>query len=112
MTKLDKCWINCLRMWKWIAEVYDGLVTVTTLKKRWLKAHRFKQRIADYCFFCQYAKDAGDNRCNGKVGCSHCPARLVSKAFMCTNTTYWWEEEPKAFYRKIVKLYAIYRSQK
>ena len=100
MTKLNRAWKNCLRMWKWIAEVYDGIICVDDLKKQWLKKHRFIKDIYNSCFFCKYT----DNKNND---CKNCPAVLVDEDFNCCSKEYGYSDKPKAFYAEILRLNAI-----
>lgn len=105
MTKLDRCWKNCLRMRKWVSSKYDGTVSVLSLKREWLKRHRFKKGIVADCFFCQWAYDHGErNFLYMKTGCPQCPGRLVDPRFKCGNIRYDFDAKAKAFYRKIVHL--------
>ncbi len=100
MTKLDRTWKNCLRMWKWIARKYNDTVPVWDLKAEWLKKNRFTKDILCNCFFCQYAGTSpwGPN-------CKKCPGKLVNNRFSCeAYDSYHWRYKPKAFYRKLVEL--------
>ncbi len=106
MTKLDRTWKNCLRMWKWISEVYNGTFCVATLKEEWLADHRFTRDIDSDCFFCEYhvAQGGGSRFYRDGSFCKHCPAGYVSKSFSCTNPTYNYGHKPKTFYRKLLEL--------
>lgn len=109
MTKLNRCWKNCLRMWKWISEnLSDGFtglswdekkVVVNGLKAQWLQEHRFTREIDRDCFFCNYA--------NTKRGCyDFCPGRLVDKQFHCNPPSGKdsYAGNPKGFYRRLLEL--------
>ncbi len=104
MTKLDRCWKNCLRMWKWVSENYENHTSVATLKRDWLKRHRFRKHILSYCFFCQWADRHGEEKFIAEIGCLHCPGRLVDARFKCGNIRYDYNSNPKAFYRKLLAL--------
>ena len=107
MTNLDRCWKNCLRMWKWVSEVYNGTVCVGTLKEEWLADHRFTRDIDNACFFCEYQVDhgGGSRFYRGEPFCKHCPGVYVSKSFCCQSyPTYEYETNPKGFYRKLLEL--------
>ena len=99
MTKLDRTWRNCLRMWKWVSENYDGEVPMSQMKYKWLKENRFTKPIHGDCFFCDFAKD--DPR---DTGCHKCPGRLVSPRFTCTAVTYSYVTKTKKFYKKLLEL--------
>ena len=104
MTKLDRCWKNCLRLWKWVSENWTPNTNVATLKPLWLKQHKFKKRIIASCFFCQYAEDHGENNFIAENGCPECPGALVDARFKCGNIRYSYQRNPKAFYAKLLKL--------
>ena len=106
MTKLDRCWKNCLRMWKWVSEKWEESfaaipasergVIVSAPKAQWLRDHRFTKALDEDCFFCQYV---------GANECSMCPAALIDPSFHCADHDhYCWCWEPKAFYRKLLRL--------
>ncbi len=111
MTKLDRCWKNCLRMWKWVSETYGNGENINTLKREWLRSHRFKKSILAYCFFCQWAGDHGENRFVAEKGCTECPGRLVDRRFKCGNVRYDYSSNPKAFYHKLLALDAKRRAK-
>ncbi len=114
MKVLDRCWINCLRMWKWISENLpeefseksggDKEIIVIFLKKQWLKKNRFITRVTSNCFFCDYVrKHRGD--------CFDCPACLVDQKFHCFNEAYSCRYRPSDFYQEIWVLNARRRSE-
>ena len=106
MTNLDRTWKNCLRMWKWISETYDGTQDVSTLKWQWLKRHRFGSIEAN-CFFCQWHKTHGRGLHDYQeiTICTNCPGVYVSKFFCCQSyLSYKYDTNPKDFYRKLVSL--------
>lgn len=105
---LNKTWIECLRMWKWIAEVWKKGNLVGDLKRQWLREHDYK-KISLSCFFCEYdinpprdLESAAIGLTNG--GCSHCPGCFVDPGFTCDHADYAWDYKPKAFYAKLVQL--------
>lgn len=114
MTNLDRCWKNCLRMWKWVSENlpkrFTGLSTddkegvIDRLKQAWLGQNRFTKAIDHHCFFCEY--DETVLRLNDSVWpCDNCPGKKVGgEQFHCCNTTYHYRNDPKAFYRKLLEL--------
>ena len=97
MTELDRCWKNCLRMWKWIANKWKRGDDIEKMKSEWLKLHRFRP-VYNGCFFCAYTTT---NDCED---CDLCPGYLVNKRFHCCNETYFYSRHPKAFYRKLLAL--------
>ncbi len=107
MTNLDRCWTNCLKMWKWVSETYDGTQAVSTLKWEWLKSHGFRKNIEANCFFCHWHNEHGGGMLEfGEITiCTNCPGVYVSKSFCCQSyLTYKYDEQPKAFYRKLLAL--------
>ncbi len=109
MTNLDRCWKNCLRMWKWISEnLPKGFSTLTwgekkaiidALKAQWLKENRFTKGIDRDCFFCDYA--------NNRDGCTEsCPGRLIRTGFHCNPPSGLrsYAGDPKGFYRGLLAL--------
>ncbi len=104
MTNLDRCWKNCLRMWKWISENYDENNGVLVLKRDWFFSHRFKKRILAECFFCEWAGQNGQTNFVAENGCPECPGALVDARFKCGNIRYEYSTKPKAFYAKLLEL--------
>lgn len=128
MTELDRCWKNCLAMWKWISEnlpIYfiklnysQRRYVVCDLKKKWLKSHHFKDK-KNWCFFCEYSMAYSTAIKN----CECCPGRLIQlrlKTYWCehgrneNNNKYRlaWHWNPKAFYQRLLKLNAKREGQK
>ncbi len=114
MKVLDRCWINCLRMWKWLSEnLPEGFLEksneekediVDFLKKQWLEKNRFTTPIDNDCFFCGYDGKYEDDCCN-------CPARLVDPEFHCDTLEYSYKYRPSDFYQEIWVLNARRRSE-
>ncbi len=106
MTKLDRCWKNCLRMWKWIAENWEPNKSIDKMKAVWLKKHGFTRAIAADCFFCEYHhnKGGGARKYRGGDYCADCPGGYVSKSFDCYSPHYHFYLKPVAFYRKLLEL--------
>lgn len=117
MTKLDKCWKDCLRMWKWVHEnlpkgftklTFDEkLAILNGLKAQWVTKHRFTRQIIENCFFCDYART--------RHGCVRsCPGGMVELGFHCnpSDEKYSWVHNPKGFYRRLVKFDAKRKSGK
>ena len=114
MKVLDRSWINCLRMWKWITEnLPEGFsassertkeFVIGSLKRQWLRENKFTKPLSDACFFCEYDKKHGDE-------CGHCPAGLVKRGFRCTNCSHHFAHNPVAFYHLITKLDSRRRSR-
>ena len=98
---LNETWENQLRMSGWVAENYDGTVSVGRLKRRWLLEHRFTKSLLHNCFFCDYASKDGMF-----LNCGACPAFGDKKVRGgCENSkSYSWNRKPKAFYAKLVEL--------
>ncbi len=109
MTKLDRCWKNCLRMWKWISENWESndIRATRNLKEDWLKSHRFNtEAIVCNCFFCQFNTDRSQTTLED-VSCRSCPGKLVRPRMAhtwCEHTKTDWRFYPKAFYAKLLAL--------
>ncbi len=109
MTKLDRCWKNCLRMWKWITENWNAKCDIDNMKYEWLAGHGFRRKSIfsnACCFFCEHQATHGRGHFEyrGVPKCKHCPGVYVSKTFDCYAKTYHYENKPKAFYRKLLQL--------
>ena len=117
MTKLDRTWKNQLRMSGWLAEKWEKGGSIESLKKMWLKKHRFTRYIMHDCFFCEYAfaksnEPPEDFGLFGD-GCGlHCPGKQVEPGFSCCATAYHFGNDPKAFYAKLLELDAKRKKQK
>jgi len=90
---LEQTWENCLAMWKWISENWDGC-NVHELKKEWLEEHGFS-KIPNDCFFCEY---------DDTERCQNCPGRLVDRDFSCQMVAYHYADRPVEFYNKLLEL--------
>lgn len=111
---LEYVWVECLKMWKWVAENFDddGWACVWYLKERYLQKHRIKIDLHSNCFFCQYnLEQEGTPSYDGENPCSNCPAKLISKNFSCESETYDYEDKPKQFYKKILGLYEKFQKE-
>ena len=106
MTKLERCWINQLRLSGWIADNWVRGKLVVSMKKKWLASHGFKKKRYANCFFCEFAGGLPKKRRRQAVSpdCDKCPGRLVSKRFDCRLPTYSYYGKPRKFYQKIVSL--------
>ena len=94
---LNKTWRLCLSMWRWIAEQIRkyGYLSVSDLKKQWLREHGFKKdSIYNDCFFCEHGEGYSSI-------CGLCPGRKVDPHFNCENFDYSYCYEPIAFYNKL-----------
>lgn len=102
---LNQTWTLCLRMWRWIAKVwqtkgYKGM-DVHDLKRMWLREHGFESSlIRAHCFFCDY---------KGIFGYCHraCPGALVNPDFNCMEYNYDFENRPVEFYKELLRLNRI-----
>ncbi len=113
MKVLDRAWVNCLRVWKWVSEnLPEGFSEmskdkkeeiVSHLKRQWLEENQFTVYLNQDCFFCQYDKKHENN-------CTACPAVLVEQDFHCDADLYSYRHDPRAFYREILVLDAKRRS--
>lgn len=94
ISELNKAWKDCLAMWKWIAEVYDGSKSVTNLKSIYAQKHHVPT-----CSFCRYAPLH-----SGPATCYTCPGVLVDPDFNCHRDAYNYYHKPREFYRKILSM--------
>ena len=105
---LNQTWVLCLRMWRWIAKVWQTpryrRYGVVKLKEIWLKESSFRYIRAD-CFFCDYK--GSDLRCD-----KACPGALISFSFSCTDEEYSYEEKPVEFYKELMRLNRIRKAKK
>ena len=99
---LDQTWTECLKMWKWITEQIKKdveLDNVCELKERWLEEHGYEEdEILEGCFFCEYTKG------HKRICSEDCPGAKVDKGFGCTEVEYAYDDEPIAFYEKLLSL--------
>lgn len=113
---LNRTWELCIKMWKWIAEVYDGSVSAEKLKEMWIQKHGFRWTETN-CFFCNW-HDGMVKEFEELQGISNlcnmlCPAKLASDNFDgCLSKKYHYKDNPKAFYREIKRIYEIRESMK
>ncbi len=111
--KLDDTWKYCRAMWKWIVKVRKSgsRKSVDSLKSEWLADSIFgTQKIDSDCFFCEYYitnRRGPDNDCF-----TRCPGAKIDPGFSCTCSDYHYEDDPEAFYKKIVQLDRIRKRQK
>ncbi len=105
---LNQTWVLCLRMWRWIAKVWQTpryrRYGVIDLKMIWLRKNRFRYIRAD-CFFCGYK--GSDLRCD-----SNCPGSLVNSEFSCCSDDYHYEDKPIEFYKELLRLNRIRKVKK
>lgn len=104
MTKLDRTWKNCLRMWKWISENWRPGNDIIDMKQDWLEKHRFTKPLEWDCFFCQWAVSHGQAFADMYQVCPHCPGRMVDSLFKCSHRSYRFDRNPKKFYAKLLSL--------
>ena len=103
-------------MWKWIAENWKPGNRTDEMKREWLENNNFTKPLASDCFFCEYAYKLLEKTSNHKPTriswpeCDFCPAAMVNRKFFCFNATYYFDEKPKAFYRKLLELDAKRKS--
>ena len=109
MEKLDRAWVNCLRMWKWISRnLPDGFSEASNamkqsviqhLKIQWLRKNKFTQPLLNNCFFCEFNMNSA-----ALTDCTKCPATLVEKGFCCMEDDFHYALDPINFYQRILKL--------
>lgn len=107
MTVLNRSWVNCTKMWKWVSEnlpenfsELDGdekEKVIEELKVKWLKDNKFTKTLVQDCFFCEYDKHHKDD-------CSTCPANLVESNFHCDDDLQSFRFNPKQFYIRLLIL--------
>lgn len=113
---LDQTWTLCLRMWKHITRRIEDvenpidlppgyLTEVIFLKEKWLEDNSFgDEDIMSDCFFCEH--------CRNRVGCCLCPGRLVDPEFDCEHPEHHYRENPREFYRELLRLNRIRKAKK
>ena len=109
MKVLDRAWINCLRMWKWISEnLPDGFSELSDVIKRfiikhlkiqWLRENKFTKPLLNDCFFCEVNQNS-----DAQTDCEKCPAVLVKKEFCCMEDDFHYALDPINFYHRILKI--------
>ena len=106
MTKLERCWINQLRLSGWVADNWVWGTSVACMKKEWFASHGFRKKRYANCFFCEFAggKPGVKKKDNISPDCKKCPGRLVSKRFDCRRETYAYYSKPRKFNQRIVSL--------
>lgn len=92
---LNKTWEECLRMWKWISERWDGSESIGLLKIKYIDENEAEGILAS-CFFCASCSN-----------CRSCPGVFVDPDFYCNNEEYSYEKKPKEFYQELLRLDAI-----
>ncbi len=103
---LNETWVLCLKMWKWLIEQIEAGDTssVPDLKIKWVKKHGIKKNSIDAnCHFCEYNTKAGGRYPN----CKYCPGKKIAKDFFCEHEDYYYQNNPIAFYKKLVELNKI-----
>ena len=106
---LDETWKLCLQMWKWIAKQKKNgsRELVAALKKEWLCRHKIDpEKVFATCFFCAYCVRSNADTCDS------CPGRKVNKDFNCRTNKYHYCQEPKKFYKELVRLNKIRLAKK
>jgi len=102
---LNETWKKCMSMWRWIAKMKrtgDGR-GVWKLKEAWMEKRGISGIELD-CFFCGYQKTHKTKHRASTSNCFVCPGSKVDPEFDCYDEKYSWEDEPIAFYNKLVSL--------
>jgi len=102
---LNQTWVLCLRMWRWIAKVWQTprykQYNVLKLKEIWLRKNGFEpESLRAHCFFCDYKRQ-------GTLCHQTCPGALVDSCFNCYHYDYDFEDKPVEFYKEILRLNRI-----
>ncbi len=104
MNTLDKCWKNCMSMWRWVAgEWKKGRRGVEILKSEWLRRKKHGH-IYNGCFFCEYGRDMKENPNEYLGACDNCPGVLVDSNFKCNREAYNYNTDAVKFYNKLRSL--------
>jgi len=102
-------------MWTWVPKEWakDRSKDVEELKGAWMEGHGYSPSdvYAD-CFFCEYAKRAGNKSSPLTNPCSFCPGRRVDEDFYCMRYTYDYETKPVKFYAELKRLNKIRLAKK
>lgn len=110
---LNQTWTLCLRMWRWIAKVWQTpryrRYDVVALKIIWLRKNGFRYIWSD-CFFCDCRENETDN---DDEGCNEaCPGALVDPDFDCMEDAYYYRWKPVEFYKELLRLNRIRKAKK
>lgn len=107
---LNQTWILCLRMWRWIAKVWQTpryrRYDVIALKEIWTEKNGF-YRVQAACFFCDY-----DYKKTDVPNCEDCPGALIDPDFNCTEHNYNYGTKPVEFYKELLRLNRIRKAKK
>ena len=96
--KMLIAWNRTLRMWEWIATVYDYTRNVWYFKRQWLDENHVG-RIEGDCFLC--------NAIEPDSNCEVCPLTFLLDSMEecgCQNGFVDYEEDPIGFYSFLVAL--------
>ena len=107
----NQIWTLCLRMWRWIAKVWQTprykRYDVPDLKEIWLRKNGFHTESTASCFFCDYTYTNEDD-----PTCFSCPGVLVDSGFRCWLLPYDYETRPVEFYQELLRLNKIRKVKK
>ncbi len=113
---LDQTWVQCLKMWKWIAMKVRAAIKageswdVDKLKIEWLTKHGFNPKtVFEQCFFCEWGTRKEVRKTTWYYLCPHCPAVKIDSDFLCGEGEYSYEEYPIAFYAELRRLHKLYK---
>ena len=109
---LNQTWVLCLRMWRWIAKVWQTpryrQYNIKKLKKIWLRKNGFpKSCLRGDCFFCEHKNICGRDFCD-----DGCPGSFVDPDFNCCNSDYHYADKPVEFYKELLRLNRIRKAEK
>ncbi len=106
----NQTWTLCLRMWRWIAKVWQTpryrRYDVHTLKGIWLRKNGSYYLRGD-CFFCECKNIYNTDDCN-----NGCPGIFVDSGFSCCNYYYNYVTKPVEFYKELLRLNRIRKVKK
>ena len=109
---LNQTWTLCLRMWRWIAKVWQTpryrRYDIAKLKEIWLRKSGFLcEGLRGSCFLCEYK-----NICNIDDCSKGCPGAFVDHAFNCCSDAYHFIDKPVEFYKELLRLNRIRKVKK
>jgi len=109
---LNQTWTLCLRMWWWVAKVWQTpryrRYDIVDLKRIWLRKNGFRYSyLRGDCFFCE-----NKNICNIDSCDKGCPGVLVNRVFDCCDYDYHYENKPVKFYKELLRLNRIRKAKK
>ncbi len=99
-------------MWKKIRKQYvEEDDNIIPLKRDWLYENGFiAEEMKNTCFFCEHTMGEDYDYCSSE-SCSLCPGVLVDPTFDCCSDDCYYQDEPDAFYKELLRLNRIRKAK-